>query len=379
MHFDLTEDQAIIRQSAREFAEEVLKPRASELDERALFPRENLKAAAELGFLGVLVPEAYDGAGLGNLELALILEEVNRGCASTGVTLSVHNSLVTAPLIYYGTEEQKRRCLPRLASGQWLGAYALTEPNAGTDAASLSLSAVEDGDHFVLNGTKTMITSGAEADLVLVMTRTGEGPRAQGVTSFLVEKGTPGFRPGVKENKLGIRGSDTSELIFEDCRVPAENQLGGRGEGFKIAMHMLDGGRIGIAAQAVGIAQACLDEALRYAKERHQFGKPLAAFQAIQWKIADMSARIDAARLLTWRAAFLRDRDRPHTREAATAKLLASQAATFAAFEALQVHGGVGYSKEFTIERLYRDARITEIYEGTSEVQRIVISRKLLE
>ncbi len=379
MDFELTEDQEIIRRSAAEFADEVLKPSAARMDSGPAFPYENLMAAAQLGFMGVLVPEEFGGAGLGNMELAIILEEMNRGCASTGVTLSVHNSLVCSPILHYGTPEQKSRWLPMLASGRALGAYAMTEPNSGTDAASLTLSAVEDGGHFVLNGTKSLITSGSKADLVVVMARTDDGPGANGITSFLVEKGTAGFRPGVIEDKLGIRGSDTSELIFEDCRIPAADMLGKRGEGFKIAMSTLDGGRIGIAAQSVGIAQACLDEALKYAKERKQFGKPISSFQAIQWKIAEMGTRIEASRLLVRRAAALRDQNRPHTKEAAMAKLFASQTANFAAFEALQIHGGVGYSKEFAVERLFRDARITEIYEGTTEVQKIVISRKLLE
>jgi butyryl-CoA dehydrogenase len=379
MEFGLSEDQIIIRQSAAEFAENVLRPLAAELDRESRFPRENLKAAAKLGFLGVLAPETYDGAGLGNLELTIILEEVNRCCASTGVTLSVHNSLVCWPLTLFGTDEQKGRYLPKLARGEWLGAYALSEPDSGTDAASLTLTAEARGDRFVLNGTKTLITSGAEADLVVVMARTGEGPRSKGITAFLVERGTPGFKPGTQEDKLGIRASDTSQLIFEDCEVPAENLLGRQGEGFKIAMKTLDGGRIGIASQAVGIAQACLEESVKYAKERRQFGKTLSEFQAIQWKIADIGTRVDASRLLVRRAAVLRDAGKPHTREAAMAKLFASRTANFAATEALQIHGGVGYTKDFIVERLFRDARITEIYEGTTEVQKIVISRKLLE
>ncbi len=379
MDFDLTEDQEIIRRSAAEFADEVLKPSASRIDANSEFPAENIKAAARLGFLGVLVPEEFGGSGLGHMELAIILEEVNRGCASTGVTLSVHNSLVCSPIVRFGSDAQKKKYLPKLSSGEWLGAYALSEPNAGTDAASISLSARESGSRFVLNGTKTMISSGSKADVVIVMARTGDAPGAKGITAFIVEKGTQGFKPGAKEDKLGIRGSDTSELIFEDCAVPASAILGRRGEGFKIAMSTLDGGRIGIGAQSVGIAQACLDESVRYAKERKQFGQPIASFQAIQWKIAEMGTRIDASRLLVRRAAFLRDADRPHTRESAMAKLFASRTANLCAFEAMQVHGGVGYTKEFAVERLFRDARITEIYEGTTEVQNIVISRKLLE
>ncbi len=378
MDFELSEDQQMIRDMAREAAEKVLAPRAAELDRLGVFPRENLEALAELGFMGVMVPEALGGAGLGNLELALILEEVNRGCASTGVTLSVHNSLVVGAFLIFGNDEQKSSYLPRLASGEWLGAYALTEPETGSDAASVSLQARPDGDAYVLNGTKVMITSGAEADLVIVMARTGPGERSKGITAFAVEKGTPGFQPGKREEKMGIRSSDTSELVFEDCRVPASAIVGELGGGFKIAMTVLDGGRIGIASQALGIGRASLEASVRYAKEREQFQRPLAKFQAIQWMIAETASRLDAARLLTHRAAWLKDRGKPHTTEASMAKLLAAEAANKASWQAVQIHGGAGYTTEFPVERMFRDARITRLYEGTDEIQKIVISRAYL-
>jgi acyl-CoA dehydrogenase len=378
MDFELTEEQRIIRDTVRDLADKVIAPRAAKLDLGAEFPRENLKALADLGFMGVLVPEAYGGAGLGNLEHVLILEEVNRACASTGVTLGVHNSLVCAAIVKFGDERQKRAWLPKLAKGEWLGAYALTESEAGSDAASLSLSAKPEGDAWVLNGTKVMITSGGEADWVHVMARTGPGERSKGITAFLVQRGTPGFYAGKKEEKLGIRASNTTELVFENARVPDANRMGAVGEGFKIAMSVLDGGRIGIAAQALGIGRASLEASTKYAGERAQFGKKIGEFQAVRWKIAEMATQLDAARLLTWRAASLRDRDLPHTREASMAKLLASEAANAAARNAVQIHGGVGYTKDFPVERYFRDARITQIYEGTSEIQKMVISRSYL-
>jgi alkylation response protein AidB-like acyl-CoA dehydrogenase len=378
MDFDLNEDQQMIRDTARDVAQNVLAPRAGELDKTETFPRENLEALAELGFMGVLVPEDYEGAGLGTLELVLILEEVSRACASTGVTLGVHNSLACGAITMFGNDDQKGRYLERLASGTWLGAYGLTEPEAGSDAASMSMSAHKDGSDYVLNGTKVMITSGSEADLVVILARTDPKERTKGLTAFIVEKGTPGFSPGHKEKKLGIRASSTSELVFEDCRVPEANVLGGIGHGFKIAMTVLDGGRIGIAAQALGIGRAALEASVKYAGERVQFGRPIAKFQAVQWKIADMATALESARLLTYRAAWLKDHGRPHTREASMAKLCASDAANLAAREAVQIHGGVGYTKDFDVERFFRDARITQIYEGTSEVQRIVISRSYL-
>jgi butyryl-CoA dehydrogenase len=378
MEFELNEDQKMIQDTARDVAEKVLAPRADELDRTGAFPRENLEALAELGFMGVLVPEEHGGVELGNLELILILEEINRACAATGVTLSVHNSLACGALIKFGNDDQKGRALPKLASGEWLGAYGLTEPEYGSDAASISLSAKKDGEDYVLNGTKVMITSGSEADLVVLLARTDRDAKAKGITAFMVEKGTPGFAPGGKEDKMGIRASDTAELVFENCRVPAANRLGEEGEGFKVAMSVLDGGRIGIAAQAIGIGRAALEASVKYAGERVQFGRPIAKFQAIQWKIAEMATRLDAARLLVHRAAWLRDRGLPHTREASMAKLYASEAGNYAAQQAVQIHGGVGYTKDFPVERYFRDVRVTRLYEGTSEIQKIVISRAYL-
>jgi len=379
MDFHLTEDQQMIRDTARKLADEVIAPRAAELDAQRIFPRDNFQALAEQGFCGILIPEAYGGAGLGNIELAIVIEEVNRACASTGVTLSVHNSLTGVPILRFGNDDQKQRFLPKLATGEWLGAYALSEPWSGSDAAALTCSAVRDGDHYVLNGTKRFITSGDQAQLMVLMARTDTSHKQRGISTFIVECDTPGFKVGRKEDKMGIRASSTVDIILEDCRVPVANRLGDEGQGFTIALATLDGGRIGIAAQAIGIAQACLDASLKYAKERQQFRRPIADFQLIQWKLADMSARIDAARLMIYRAAQLRDEAKPHTLEASQAKLLASQTANFCAREAVQIHGGAGYTTEFPVERYFRDARITELYEGTTEIQRLVIARNLLK
>jgi alkylation response protein AidB-like acyl-CoA dehydrogenase len=376
--FDLSEEERMIQDTAREFAESEIMPVAAEHDAKGEFPADIVKKLGELGFMGMLVPEEYGGAGLTNFCAVLALEEINRACASTGVTMSVQNSLVNSPIIKYGTEDLKQKYLPKLASGEWLGAYALSEADAGTDAASIQCRAVKDGDHFVLNGTKSWITTGAHAHVYIVMAKTDPEKGAKGISAFVVERDTPGFSIGKKEDKLGLRASSTTELVYEDCRVPAANMLGAEGEGFKIAMATLDGGRIGIGTQAVGIARACLDASVAYAREREQFGRSIGAFQAIQWKIADMATQIDAARLLVYRASRLRDREVPHTKEAAMAKLFASEVSNRVARDAVQIHGGAGYLKDFPVERYYRDARITEIYEGTSEVQRIVVSRDYL-
>jgi len=379
MDFHLTEDQTMIRDAAREFARDWLAPRAAALDLEGRFPLEEFREAARRGFAGLLVPEEYGGTGLGNTALALVLIEVNRACASTGVTLSVHNSLLTGPLELNGTPEQKRKWLPRLASGELLGAYSLSEASCGSDASALRCAAARDGDDFVLNGTKLWVTSGTHADVFIVFARTNTAvSNAKGITALVVERGTPGFTVGRKEEKMGIRASSTTELVFENCRVPAANVLGKVDDGFRIAMHTLDGGRIGIASQAVGIAEACLEASVKYAREREQFGRPIGSFQAIQWKIAEMGARIEAARLLVLRAAFLKDRGEPHTFEASVAKHEASITANFCAREAVQVHGGAGYLVDFPVERHFRDARVTEIYEGTTEIQKLVISRHLL-
>jgi butyryl-CoA dehydrogenase len=380
MDFEFSEDHVLVRDAAREFAREVLAPRAADLDRTGEFPYENFKEAAARGFAGFLVPEELGGSGLGNQAMALAMIEINKGCASTGVTLSVHNSLVCGPVRKFGNESQRRKWLPRLAAGEILGAYSLSEASCGSDASALRCAARRDGDHWVLDGTKMWVTSGSHADLFVVFVRTDtKVSNAKGITALLVEKGTPGFRVGKKEDKLGIRASSTTELIFEGCRVPAENLLGEENVGFKIAMDTLDGGRIGIASQAVGIASACLDASVKYAKERIQFGRPIADFQPIQFKIAEMKARIDAATLLVLRAAWLKDLGRPHTVEASIAKLAASRAANYCAKEAVQIHGGAGYMVDFPVERHFRDARITEIYEGTTEIQKLVIARSLLK
>jgi butyryl-CoA dehydrogenase len=373
--YDLSEEERLVQQTAREFADTEVAPMAAKTDAESRFPRELVDGLSKLGFMGMLVPEEYGGTGLGNFCLVLALEEINRACASTGVTMSVHNSLASSPIIKFGSEETKKKYLPKMATGEWIGAYALSEADAGSDAASLKCRAVKDGNEYVLNGEKTWITTGAEADVYVVMVRTNPDERAKGISTFVLERGMKGLTVGRKEDKLGLRGSSTVQIALEDLRVPAANMLGKEGEGFMIAMQTLDGGRIGIGIQSVGIARAALEASSKYAREREQFGKPIGEFQAIQWKIADMATAIDASRLMVYRASRLRDLNEPHTKEAAMAKLFASEMSNRVAREAVQIHGGAGYLKDFPVERFMRDARITEIYEGTSEVQRIVISR----
>ena len=377
----LTQDELDVQAVAREFADGMLAPRAAEIDRTHAIPEEILKKLAELGFLGMLAPEAYGGAGMSNLALALVQIEINRACASTGVTMSVQNSLFQSPLLRFGNEDQKKRYLPGAARGEWFGAYSLTEPGSGTDAAALSTTAKRDGDHYVLNGTKNFVTNGGFARTFIVYARSNSDPAAKhkGISAFFVDRAAPGFSVGIPEKKMGIRGSSTTILTLDNVRVPAADRLGAEGEGFKIAMSTLDGGRIGIAAQAVGIAQACLDASVKYAKERQQFGKPIAEFQAIQWKLAEMATELDAATLLVQRAARLRDEGVPHSKEASMAKLFASGLANKAANEAVQIHGGAGYCRDFPVERYFRDAKITEIYEGTSEAQRMIIAKSLLK
>ena len=379
MEFDLKEHQQMIKETARDFAEKELKPLAGKLDEEASFPTENVKKLGELGFMGMMVPEEFGGAGLDSVSYAIAVEEISRGCASTGVIMSVNNSLVCQPIFEWATPEQKKKFLPDLARGKKLGAFSLTEPEAGSDAGNLQTTAVLSGDNYVINGTKIFVTSGGRADVVLLFASTDKTLKAKGLTAFLIEKGMPGFKIGKKENKMGIRASETAELVFEDCKVPKANVLGQPGQGFKIAMKTLDGGRIGIAAQAVGIAQACLEAAVKYSKERKQFGKPICEFQAIQWMLANMAVEVDAARFLTLRAAYTKDKGISYSKEAAMAKLFASETAVKSAINAVQVHGGYGYMKEYDVERYFRDAKITEIYEGTSEVQRLVIAASLLK
>nr|BCX00475.1 MAG: acyl-CoA dehydrogenase [Bacteroidota bacterium] len=378
MHFELSEEHKLIRQTAREFADQVLLPGVIERDEEARFPFEEVRQLAELGFMGMMVSPEYGGAGLDTLSYVLAMEEIARVDAATSVVMSVNNSLVCWPIETYGTEEQKRRYLPRLASGEIWGAFCLSEPEAGSDASNQHTTAVREGDYYILNGTKNWITNGETASVYIVFAQTNRELGHRGISAFIVEKGWPGFTIGKKEKKLGIRASDTTSLHFEDVRVPVENRLGAEGMGFKIAMSTLDGGRIGIAAQALGIAQGAFERALAYARERKAFGQPIANLQAIQFKLADMATEIEAARLLTYKAAWVKDQGRPYTKEAAMAKLYASRVAVKTALEAIQIHGGYGYVQEYHVERMLRDAKITEIYEGTSEIQRLVIARQLL-
>lgn len=378
MDFALTETQIMIRDMARKFAEDQLAPDASERDEKEVFPHAAVKEMGELGFMGMMVPEAWGGAGLDTISYVLAMIEISRVDASAGVIMSVNNSLVCWGINEYGSDDQKKRYLRDLASGKKLGAFALSEPEAGSDASNQRTTAVKDGESYVLNGTKNWITNGSTADIVLVMAATDKSKGAKGISAFIVEKDTPGFVVAKKERKLGIRSSDTVSISFSDCRVPQANRIGEEGLGFKFAMKTLDGGRIGIAAQAVGIAQAALDASVSYAKERKAFDHPIADFQAIQFKIAGMSTNLEAARLLTLNAAFAKDAGEAYGQAAAMAKLYASKVAVENALEAIQIHGGYGYVREYLVERYLRDAKITEIYEGTSEIQRIVIARSLL-
>ncbi len=379
MIFDLTETQLMIQSMARKFAEEEIAPSSIERDEKGEFPYEIVKKMGELGFMGMIVPEEHGGAGLDVMSYVLALTEISKVDASCGVIMSVNNSLVCQGLTLWGNEEQKERFLKPLASGKMLGAFALSEPEAGSDATNQHTVAVRSGDDYILNGTKNWITNGSTADVVIVIAATDKSKGAHGISALLVEKNAPGFNVAKKEKKLGIRSSDTVSLSFTDCRVPAANRIGEEGFGFKFAMKILDGGRIGIAAQAIGIAKASLSASLSYAKQRKAFGHPIADFQAIQFKIADMATSIDAAEMLIFKAAALKEEGKPYGRYSAMAKLLASKVAVNAALEAIQIHGGYGYVQEYLVERYLRDAKITEIYEGTSEIQRIVISRDLLK
>ncbi|MHB8869763.1 MAG: acyl-CoA dehydrogenase family protein [Thermoleophilia bacterium] len=379
MDFGLSDEQRDIQRMTRDFADERLVSQATQWDRDHGFPLAVLEELGALGLLGVCVPEEYGGAGADYLSFILVLEELSRADAGLGVTVAVNTSLGTLPILDYGTEEQKRAWVPRLASGELIGAYALTEPASGSDAASISTSARKDGAGYRLNGTKQFITNAGFAGLFVVMARTGAaGGGADGITAFLVDATTEGLSLGREEEKLGLNSSSTRALTLEDAWVPDEARLGAEGEGFTIAMRTLDGGRIGIAAQAIGITQAALDVSSAYARERRQFGRPIAEFQAVRWKLADMDKDLEAARLLTYKAAWLRMEELPVTAAGARAKLFASEMARRHAAEAVQILGGYGYTKEFPVERFYRDAKITEIYEGTSEVQRIVISRELL-
>jgi alkylation response protein AidB-like acyl-CoA dehydrogenase len=374
----LSPEQELVQKTARDFAREKVLPRAAEIDESKKIPTELIREMGALGFMGIDVPEHYGGSGLDRLTYMLVVEEINRACASTGVVLCTHVSLAIEPILRWGTESQKDKWLPDMASGAKIGCFALSEPGSGSDAAAMRTSVRRDGEHFVINGTKNFITNGSLADIAIVFAQSDPKLKHKGIGAFVVEKGTPGFSVGKLERKLGIRGSDTAQLLFQDCRVPAAHLLGSIGDGFKIALSTLDGGRISIAAQAVGIARACLEDALAYAKEREAFGKKIADFQAIQWKLADMSTEIDAARLLTWKAATLKDQGAPHILEAAEAKLFASDIAVKAARDCVQIFGGYGYLADFPAERHYRDAKITEIYEGTTEIMKLVIAEEIL-
>ncbi len=378
MKIKLSEEQELLRETVRQFAAEVVGPRAKEVDESGEFPSDFVGRAADLGLTGVAIPERYGGSGMDSVSYCLVIEEISRYCATSGVILSVNNSLVCDPLLEFGSEEQKRRYLTPLASGEKLGCFALTEPGAGSDAVSLRTTARRDGDDYLLNGNKVFITNGTDADLALVFATVDRDLKHRGITAFIVPTDTPGFSRGGKEHKLGVNGSGTTELAFEDMRVSAALRIGEEGEGFKVAMRTLDGGRIGIAAQAIGIAQGAFEEALVYAQEREQFGRPLARFQAIQFYLADMSTGLDAARFLTWKAAWTKDNRPRCTLEAAQAKLFASEVAQRITDKALQIHGGYGYTREYNVERYFRDARITEIYEGTSEIQKMVIADAVL-
>ncbi|MFI5395897.1 MAG: acyl-CoA dehydrogenase [Candidatus Binatia bacterium] len=377
--FALPETHEMLRQTCREFADKELVPIAAALDREHRYPAEQVERLAELGLMGVAIPEEEGGAGLDSLAYAIAMEEISRGCASTGVIMSANNSLYCDPVLKFATPAQKKTFLRPFALGTQLGCFALSEPGNGSDAGAAKTTAQRQGDYWVLNGTKAWITNGYEANAAVVFATTDRAKKHKGISAFVVPMPTEGLSLGKKEEKLGIRASSTCNLIFEDCRIPRDNLLGEEGQGFKIAMTTLDGGRIGIAAQAVGIAQAALEEAVAYAKQREAFGAPIANLQAIQFKIADMALRIDSARLLTWRAAQLKDQGTRFTTEAAMAKLAASETATFVTHQAIQILGGNGYVSEFPAERHYRDARITEIYEGTSEIQRLVIASNVIK
>ncbi len=378
MAYHLTEEQKMIQAMVRDFAREIVMPGAAERDRTREFPRDILRQMGELGLLGMNVPVEYHGAGVDTVSYSLAMQEIAYACASTAVVMSVHNSVACGPIYIFGSDYLKETYLKPLAAGEKIGSFALTEPGAGSDPGGQKTRAVRDGDFYVINGTKLFITTGKNSDITVVTAYTDTGRKHKGISAFVVEKGTPGFSVGKEEDKMGLRASDTVELVFEDCRVPKENLLGDEGAGFMIAMASLDGGRIGIASQSVGLAQACLDAATQYARERVQFGRPISQFQGLRWMIADMATRIEAARLLTFNAAAMRDRGEDFGTAASMAKLYASETANWAAYQALQIHGGYGYIKEFPVERYYRDARVFTIYEGTSEIQRKVIANAVI-
>jgi hypothetical protein len=375
----LSEEQEHLRKSVRQFAEREILPHVMEWDEAAQFPLETVKQLGRLGLMGVIFPQEYGGAGMGYIEYATAVEELSRVDGSVGIIVAAHTSLCSNHIFLAGNEAHKKRYIPKLASGEFIGGWALTEPGSGSDAASARMTAVRKGECWVLNGTKTFCTNGRYADVVVVVAVTDRTARTHGLSAFVVERGTPGFHPGKKENKLGLRASDTSELIFEDCVIPAGNLLGHEGDGFIDAMRVLDGGRISIAALALGMARGAYEAALKYSKQRRQFGHPISDFQAIQWKLADMAMEIEAARLLIWRAAWMKDHNLKTTLESSYAKLYAAEAAVRAANECVQIHGGYGFIKDYPAEKFYRDVKLCTIGEGTSEIQRLVIARQLLK
>lgn len=379
--FDMSQNERVkmVADMARDFAEKHIRPYVMEWDEAQIFPVETMKKMGELGLLGVLVPEEYGGAGLSYFEYVAAIQEIAKVCSSVGLSMAAHNSLCTGHIMYFGNEEQKKKWLTKLSTGEWIGAWGLTEANTGSDALRMTTTAVLDGDHYVINGAKNWITHGKSGDVAVVMVRTGEIGDSAGISAIVVERGTPGFSAGKKENKLGMRASETTEMIFENCRVPKENLLGEVGQGFKQAMQILDGGRISIAALSLGIAKGAYSAALAYSKERHQFGQPIANFQAIQFKLADIATRIEAAELLTLQAADMKNRGVIMTKESAMAKYYASEVCVWAANEAVQIFGGYGYTKDFPVEKFYRDSKLCTIGEGTSEIQKLVIARNILK
>ncbi|WP_073181515.1 acyl-CoA dehydrogenase family protein [Flagellimonas flava] len=379
MNFDYSETQKMVAESAREFAQQYIQPHVLEWDENQTFPIEVFKKAGELGFMGVLVPEELGGSGLGYHEYIAILEEISKVDPAIGLSVAAHNSLCTNHILSFGNEEQKQRWIPKLASAEWLGAWGLTEHNTGSDAGGMNTTAVKDGDQWILNGAKNFITHGKSGDIAVVIARTGEKGDSHGMTAFAIEKGTPGFTSGKKENKLGMRASETAELIFSDCRISDDNRLGEVGDGFIQSMKVLDGGRISIGALSLGVAKGAYEAALKYSKERVQFGKPISHFQGVSFKLAEAATEIEAAELLLHKAAFLKNEGRPVTQLGAMSKMYASEICVKIASDAVQIHGGYGYTKDFPVEKFYRDAKLCTIGEGTTEIQKVVISRNILK
>jgi butyryl-CoA dehydrogenase len=375
----LTEEQELIQKTAKDFSVNKIKPVAAKLDREGRFPKEIIEKLGELGFMGIMVPDEYGGSGFDCFTYVIALEEIAVSCASSAIIMSVNNSLVCDPIIAFGTEKQKRSYLPDLSCGRKLGCFALSEPEAGSDPASMRTSAVRRGKSYVINGTKSWITNGAEADTAILFATTDHSKKHHGISAFIIDMDNPGVKIGKLEHKLGIKASSTAQLFFENCQVPDTALLGEEGDGFKIAMSTLDGGRIGVAAQAVGIARAALEESVRYAKERKAFGKPISNFQGLQFMIADMATKIEASRLLTWQSAIMKDRKMNYSKKSAMAKLFSSETAMWVATKAIQVHGGYGYTIDYPVERFFRDAKITEIYEGTSEIQRNIIARETIK